>query len=249
MNRLEILGVTITPTNLEDTVSSIAGWVGGAEPGYVCLAAAHSIMACQADNELLRAFNGSSMTVPDGMALVWLLRRRGFTMAGRVYGADLMESTCDRLRERGHFFLVGEEGGADGLAEMLRARHSGLKVVGAFAPPFLPIYDPRWSKSVDLINASGAEIVWVGLGTGKQEKFMAMYREKPEPPVLISVGAAFDFLSGLKPRAPVWMRRSGLEWLFRLATEPRRLWPCYREYPRFALLLLAEALGFGNDKS
>jgi N-acetylglucosaminyldiphosphoundecaprenol N-acetyl-beta-D-mannosaminyltransferase len=132
---------------------------------------------------------------------------------------------------------------AERLAERLSALFPGLRIVGLHAPPFRTLTEQEESAVVERINASEADIVWVGLSTPKQERWMAAFRSRLTPPVLIGVGAAFDFLSGAKPQAPRWMQRSGLEWLFRLASEPRRLWPRYRRYPLFVALAAAQLLG------
>jgi N-acetylglucosaminyldiphosphoundecaprenol N-acetyl-beta-D-mannosaminyltransferase len=163
----------------------------------------------------------------------------------RVYGPDLVVSLCEHGIARGyrHYFYGGETDVAEQLAERLTERFPGLAVAGAVSPPFGALTAGEDAVLVEEINQSHPDIVWVGLGTGKQERWMEEHRAQLEAPVLIAVGAAFDFLSGRKPQAPPWMRRSGLEWLFRLGSEPRRLWPRYREYPRFLVLVLAQSLG------
>jgi N-acetylglucosaminyldiphosphoundecaprenol N-acetyl-beta-D-mannosaminyltransferase len=197
------------------------------------------------DPELRRIFNASGMTTPDGMAIVWLLRLQGHRRVSRVYGPDLMLEVCRAGVAKGyrHFLYGGDEGVANRLAQALVERFPGLRIAGTHTPPFRALTDDEDLQVIAKINASGADIVWVGLSTPKQEWWMAGHLGKIDAPVMVGVGAAFDFLSGRKPQAPLWIQRSGLEWLFRLATEPRRLWPRYRQYPLFVVLAVAQLLG------
>ena len=180
------------------------------------------------------------------MAIVWLLRLQGHRRVERVYGPDLMLSLCRHGLENGlrHFLYGGEASVADLLKTNLTARFLGLQVMGTQTPPFRDLTAEEDGVVVDAINAATqADVVWVGLSTPKQERWMAAHLGRIEAPVMIGVGAAFDFLSGRKRQAPRWMQRAGLEWLFRLASEPRRLWPRYRRYPLFVLLAIAQLLG------
>jgi N-acetylglucosaminyldiphosphoundecaprenol N-acetyl-beta-D-mannosaminyltransferase len=202
-------------------------------------------MEARRDPEFRRILNRSGLTTPDGMAIVWLLRLMGHRQVRRVYGPDLMLAVCEAGVGKGwrHFLYGGGPGIADDLAAHLCARFPGLQIAGTFTPPFGPPTPEEDTHAIAAIGASPADIVWVGLSTPKQERWMAAHVGRVQAPVLIGVGAAFDFLSGRKPQAPSWMQRSGLEWLFRLGTEPRRLWPRYREYPLFALLAIGQLLG------
>ena len=166
------------------------------------------------------------------MPLVWLSRARGFGYVNRVYGPDLMLALCERSLSKGyrHFLYGGAPGVPEKLAENLKRRFPGLDVVGTYSPPFRPLTHEEDERVVRMINEAGPDIVWVGLSTPKQERWMAGHIGRLEAPVLIGVGAAFDFHSGVKRQAPRWMQRSGLEWLFRLLTEPRRLWRRYLIY-------------------
>jgi len=164
----------------------------------------------------------------------------------RVYGPDLMLALCEESKEKGyrHFFYGGAEGVADELAASLTERYPGLQVAGTYSPPFRPLTEDEDQQVVDLINRSGADIVWVGLGTPKQDFWVADHVGRLEAPVLLAVGAAFDFHSGRKRQAPRWMQRAGLEWLFRLLTEPRRLWYRYLVLnPLFIALVTLQLLG------
>ena len=189
---------------------------------------ANTVVEANADARLKRALNDAEIVTSDGMPIVWLLRLMGHR-AERVYGPDVLLAMADRSRDLAlsHYFYGGAEGIAERLAEQLLAKYPGLRVAGIEAPPFRPLSEPERRQVTDRINASGADYVWVGLGTPKQDFWLAENRAELEPAVLFAVGAAFDFLSGTKPRAPRLMQRAGTEWLFRLVTEPRRLWRRY----------------------
>ncbi len=243
-DRVNILGIGIHPVNMIQTIRIIEGWIEERTPNYVCLAAAHSLMACEKDQQLRRIFNRSGLTTPDGMPLVWITKLHGYREVSRVYGPDLMLSMCRRSVDQGyrHFLFGGEPGVAGQLALRLQERFPGLNLVGNITPPFAAVSPEEDQRLVDRINQAGPDVVWIGLGTGKQERWMAEHLGRILAPVMIGVGAAFDFLSGRKSQAPPWLRRMGLEWLFRLVHEPGRLWPRYRQYPRFVLLVLAQAV-------
>ncbi len=240
--RESILGVQISALNMGAALAQLDEWVQGTGSHYICVTPAHSIMECQAHPELRPIFNGSGMTTPDGMAVVWLLRLKGHHQVERVYGPDLMMATCEHGLSRGyrHFLYGGGPGVADELSSCLQSRFPGLEVVGTLTPPYRLMTSQEDAEAVVRINATKPDIVWVGLSTPKQETWMHEHLGKIRAPVMIGVGAAFDFLSGRKPQAPRWIQRNGLEWLFRLCSEPRRLWPRYRQYPLFVFLALRE---------
>jgi len=242
MNRANILGVQVSAIDMAMALEAIRGWIDRREPHYVCVTPAHAIMDYRRDPELLRIANRSGLTTPDGMSIVWLLRLMGHRHVGRVYGPDLMLEVCKHSAAEGwrHFLYGGKPGVADRLASRLEARIPGINIVGTHSPPFRHLSPQKDEEIIRQINDSGADIVWVGLSTPKQERWMADQLGKIAAPVMVGVGAAFDFLSGTKPQAPRWMQRSGLEWLFRLMTEPRRLWRRYIKYPYFALLVLLQ---------
>jgi N-acetylglucosaminyldiphosphoundecaprenol N-acetyl-beta-D-mannosaminyltransferase len=244
-SRVNILGVLVSAIDMPGALDSIAEWISKREEHYVTITPAHAVMDAYQDPELRRIFNASGMTTPDGMAIVWLLKLRGHKHVSRVYGPDLVLEVCRSGVTKGyrHFLYGGDEGVANRLGEKLDERSPGLQIVGTHTPPFRALTEAEDQAVVEAINASQADIVWVGLSTPKQERWMAAHVGRIKAPVMIGVGAAFDFLSGIKPQAPRWVQRSGLEWLFRLATEPRRLWPRYRQYPRFVLLAVAQLLG------
>jgi N-acetylglucosaminyldiphosphoundecaprenol N-acetyl-beta-D-mannosaminyltransferase len=197
-------------------------------------------MAARNDAKVKAALNRSMLTVPDGMGTVWFLRLLGHK-AGRVYGPDLMLEAAQQGWR--HFFLGGEPDAIDRMIARLQKHAPGLAVAGAYCPPFEEMSSEDWETAFDHINSSRADVVWVALGSPRQELWMAQNRGKLDAPLLVGVGAAFDFLSGTKPQAPVWMQRGGLEWLFRLASEPKRLWRRYASYPLFVMLALGQVLG------
>jgi N-acetylglucosaminyldiphosphoundecaprenol N-acetyl-beta-D-mannosaminyltransferase len=203
----------------------------------VCVAAVHTVMACAEDPELRAAVLGATFTVPDGQPLVWALNALGHPLEDRVYGPELMDRACARAARSGlRFYLYGgrNHGALAELARRLRLRHPGLKIVGGQCPPFRALTDAEEQAVADDINRSRADVVWVGIGVPKQEKWMARMRDRLDSPVLVGVGAAFDFHAGLVPQAPDALQRLGLEWAFRLVQEPRRLWRRYLRYnPRF----------------
>ena len=242
--RVNLLGVGISAINMTQAVEAIEEWIIQRQQHYVCITPAHALMDCYFEPELRLIFNNSGLTTPDGMAIVWLLRLKGRTQVSRVYGPDLMLSVCEHSIDRGykHFFYGGVPGAADELTARLQARFSGLQVAGTYSPPFHPLSSREDEAIVERINRTLPDIVWIGISTPKQERWMSEHVGKLSAPVLIGVGAAFDFLSGRKKQAPRWVQRSGMELLFRLASEPRRLWRRYANYPLFVLLVLAQAL-------
>jgi N-acetylglucosaminyldiphosphoundecaprenol N-acetyl-beta-D-mannosaminyltransferase len=214
---------------MDQALAAITGWIARGDRQYVCVTGVHGVMESQRDPELRRIHNAAGLVTPDGMPLVWLARRAGFRHVGRVYGPDLLLACCHASVARGyrHFFYGGNPGVAQRLSDRLVRRFPGLRVVGTYSPPYRPAGAAERDEVVQQINASGADIVWVGLSTPKQERWMDAHRTRLVAPVLIGVGAAFDFHAGIKRQAPRWMQQSGLEWLFRLGQEPRRLWRRY----------------------
>jgi N-acetylglucosaminyldiphosphoundecaprenol N-acetyl-beta-D-mannosaminyltransferase len=241
--RVDILGVRVSAINLDDAVAAIEVWIGRGDRRYVCVTGAHGLMESRRDERLRRIHNEAGLVTPDGMPLVWLARLMGKQRTRRVYGPDLMRRVTAVSAARGYrqFYYGGAEGVAETLQGVLTAAHPRLQVAGAFCPPFRELGAAEDRAIVEAINAARPDIVWVGLSTPKQEWWMANHLGRIEAPVMIGVGAAFDFLAGVKRQAPRWMQRSGLEWLFRLCCEPRRLWRRYAcVVPGFILLLLVE---------
>jgi N-acetylglucosaminyldiphosphoundecaprenol N-acetyl-beta-D-mannosaminyltransferase len=234
-----VLGIPLAVTDYESTLSWIDQAVAARARSYICVAAVHTVMACQEDRELRAAVESADFTVPDGQPLIWALRALGHPLEDRVYGPELMDRACARAARTGQrFFLYGgrNQGALVELTRMLRLRHPGLKIVGGYAPPFRELTDAEDEAVAFEINRSRADVVWVGIGVPKQEKWMARMRDRLDPPVLIGVGAAFDFHAGIIPQAPARMQRCGLEWVYRLRQEPRRLWKRYLKYnPQYVI--------------
>jgi N-acetylglucosaminyldiphosphoundecaprenol N-acetyl-beta-D-mannosaminyltransferase len=249
--RVNILGVGVSAIDMSQALETIERWVARREQHYVCITGVHGIMESQRDEALRRIHNGAGLVTPDGMPLVWLSHLYGRSHVERVYGPDLMLACCERSVARGyrHYFYGGANGVAQRLAERLCRRYAGLIVAGTFTPPFHPLSAMEDDVLVGVINDAEPDIVWVGLSTPKQERWMAGHVGRLRAPALIGVGAAFDFNAGLKKLAPRWMQRSGLVWLFRLGTEPRRLWRRYlRNNPAFIWAVLLQVTGIARHE-
>jgi len=244
--RVNILGVGVSAITLPQAVSIIQEWIAAQAMQYVCVTGVHGVMESQHDRELRRIHNEAGLVTPDGMPLVWISRLKGRSQVERVYGPDLMLAVCEVSERKGyrHFLYGGGEGVAERLASRLKQRFPGLVIAGTFYPPFRPLEPLEDAEIVRRINDTSPDIVWIGLSTPKQERWMRAHVGRLTAPVLVGVGAAFDFHAGLKPQAPRWMQRAGLEWLFRLAAEPRRLWRRYLfNNPRFVFLVVLQMLG------
>jgi N-acetylglucosaminyldiphosphoundecaprenol N-acetyl-beta-D-mannosaminyltransferase len=227
--RANILGVGVSAITMGDALQTIQAWITTRASHFVCVTSVHGIMECQASSRLREVHGKAGLVVPDGMPVVWMAQRLGHRQTRQVYGPDLMRQLSEISARPGyrHFYY----GGAPGIAELLRERMTqaipGLQVVGTLCPPFRPMTPDEDAAAVAQINAANPDIVWVGLSTPKQELWMDEHVGALTAPVLIGVGAAFDFLSGHKQQAPRWVRKTPLQWLFRLASEPRRLWRRY----------------------
>lgn len=244
--RLNVLGVGVSAITQEIALDTIRGWIAGDEQHFVTVTGVHGVMESQRDAQLRRIHNRAGMVTPDGMPLVWLLRRNGYPHASRVYGPDLMLNVCSASSGAGwkHYLYGSTPDVLTDLQAALEHRFPDLHIVGSFSPPFRPLTPEEDEDVVARIDASGADIVWVGLSTPRQEHWMAAHIGRVHASVLIGVGAAFDFHAGRKKQAPAWMQRHGLEWLFRLATEPRRLWKRYlRNNPLFVVSVLRQRMG------
>ena len=233
----EVLGIPVALTDYNRSLGWVDDMVAAGERGYICVSNVHAVMAAQEDPALRDALLGSSLNVPDGMPLVWALNLLGHPLRDRVYGPDLMARACERAAASGQrFYLYGgrNQGALVQLTFNLRTRYPGLQIVGGYSPPHRPLTREEEASVIQEINRSGADVVWVGIGVPKQEKWMASMRRKLDAPVLVGVGAAFDFHAGLVPQAPALLQDAGLEWAYRLMQEPRRLWRRYLRYnPRF----------------
>jgi N-acetylglucosaminyldiphosphoundecaprenol N-acetyl-beta-D-mannosaminyltransferase len=240
---VDVLKIPLALTDYEQTMDWMDAMVARRQRGYVIPAAVHCVMVALEERATWDAVQGG-LVVPDGQPLVWAMRLLGHPDASRVYGPDLMARYCERAARTGtRMFLYGgrNQGALVQLALNLRRRYPGIKIVGGYSPPFRELDDDERAALTGEINGSGADVVWVGIGQPKQEKWMAQMRDAIEAPVMVGVGAAFDFHAGLVPQAPTWMQELGLEWAYRLAHEPRRLWRRYARYnPRFVALFLRQ---------
>jgi N-acetylglucosaminyldiphosphoundecaprenol N-acetyl-beta-D-mannosaminyltransferase len=228
-----VLGIPLALIDYERTLDWIDAAVARGQRGYVCVAAVHTVMACREDPALRAAVLASSMTVPDGQPLVWAMNALGHDLTSRVYGPELMSRACERAARTGtRMFLYGgrNEGALVQLTLNLRRRYPGLKIVGGFCPPHRALTAQEEAAIIEDVERSAADVIWVGIGVPKQEKWMAAMRPRLSAPILIGVGAAFDFHAGLVPQAPDLLQRLGLEWVYRLVHEPRRLWKRYARY-------------------
>lgn len=227
------------------TLAAVEACIATGRRAYVCFANVHAVMEARADAEACRAYERSDLTVADGMPLVWLGRVRGFAEIARVYGPDFTLLACERAAAAGWsvFFYGAAPGVADRMAERLRGRFPALRVAGTLSPPFGDLRPDEDAALVAAVNGARPDLVFVGLGCPRQEKWMASHRAAIEAPVLLGVGAAFDFHAGEVRQAPRWMMRGGLEWLYRLSREPRRLWRRYLLLnPLFVFHLAKEAV-------
>lgn len=233
-----VLGVPVSLINMQKAVSTILSWIGQGQSHYICVRDVHGVMRAQEDADLLEIHDGAGMVTPDGMPLVWIARWRGHAEVSRVCGADLVAELCAATVEPGigHYFYGGKPDVAERMASALTALFPGLKVAGTGTPPFGPMSVEQDVVATETIAAAKPGVVWVGLSTPKQEYWMRDHVGRIPGATLIGVGAAFDFYAGDVKRAPRWMHHSGLEWLHRLGSEPRRLWRRYLVMaPQFVL--------------
>jgi N-acetylglucosaminyldiphosphoundecaprenol N-acetyl-beta-D-mannosaminyltransferase len=234
-----IVGIPIAMTDYDRAMDVMDGMIARGERGYVCCVAVHAVMVAQSDPGMRAALLGSTLTVPDGMPLVWAANLMGEGLQNRVYGPELMRRYNERCRDRGHrVWLYGgrDQGSLAQLALNMHRANPGIRVVGGYSPPFRPLTTAEEDEIARQIDAARPDVLWVGIGVPKQEKWMARMRERLDVPVMCAVGAAFDFHAGRISQAPAWMQRRGLEWTYRIAQEPRRLLPRYLYYnPRFMM--------------
>jgi N-acetylglucosaminyldiphosphoundecaprenol N-acetyl-beta-D-mannosaminyltransferase len=220
-------------TTYDGAMDVMDGMIARRERGYVCAVAVHAVTVAQRDPEMREALLGSTLTVPDGMPLVWAVNMLGENLPHRVYGPELMRRYTRRCAENGHrIWLYGgrDQGSLAQLALNLRRDFPGIRIVGGYSPPFRDLEPHEEDEVVERINADRPDVLWVGTGVPRQEKWMARMRERLEVPVMCAVGAAFDFHAGRISQAPPWMQDRGLEWTYRIAQEPRRLLPRYLYY-------------------
>lgn len=246
LQRVNILGVGLSALNLDSALVAISGALATKTKGYVCVTGVHGVMEAQSDPALRGILNHAFLNTPDGMPMVWAGKLRGFRDMDRVYGPDLMHLVCDWSRQQNytHFLYGGADGVAPELKRRLEEKFPGLKIVGTYTPPFRALNATEEAELIRTVGELKPDILWVGLSTPKQERFMAQYGPKLAATLMFGVGAAFDFHAGRVRQAPRWMQRSGLEWLFRLGCEPRRLWKRYlKNNPVFAWKIFWQLAG------
>jgi N-acetylglucosaminyldiphosphoundecaprenol N-acetyl-beta-D-mannosaminyltransferase len=228
-NRANVLGVGVHAIDLPRAAGIIENAIREGRKGYVCTTGVHGVMEAQRDPQLRKTLNRALLVVPDGMPTVWIGRMQGYTAMKRVFGPDLMLEVCRRSARNGirHFLFGGNPGIANELAEALRRRFPGIKVVGTFTPPFRVLEQSEQLALEKQLETAQPDIVWVGLSTPKQEKFMADNIQRLACKIMIGVGAAFDIHTGHVKDAPNWVKGAGLQWAHRLCQEPRRLWKRY----------------------
>jgi N-acetylglucosaminyldiphosphoundecaprenol N-acetyl-beta-D-mannosaminyltransferase len=236
--RVDVLGVGVSAVSLRGALAEIERWVKEGEQHYVCVTGVHGVIESQQDPELREIHNRSGLTIADGMPVFWSGRFAGSREIERMRGSDFMLALCQLAADRGwsHYFYGGAPGTPELLAERLRSRFPQLRVAGLYSPPFRALSEEENDAIVEEIRRSGADLVWVGLSTPKQERWMAANVERLGAAALLGVGMAFDVHAGLLPQAPRVIQNSGFEWLYRLWNEPRRLWRRYLyANPRFLI--------------
>lgn len=244
--RFNVLGVSVSGMNLGVAVDAMLEAIRERRKGYICVTGVHGVIEAQDDPEFRRILNESFLTTTDGMPLVWLGRHHVGPEVDRVYGPDLMLLALGGMQSKGvrHFFYGGAPGVAEELQEKMLERFPEAVICGTYTPPFRPLTLDEEIELREVMRVHRPDIVWVGLSTPKQERFMAAYLATLPTVLMVGVGAAFDFHSGRVKQAPVWVQRSGFEWLYRMLAEPRRLARRYLvNNPRFLLLIALQLLG------
>jgi len=223
----DVLGVRVDVVQIADVIHHMRQWIDAKGPcRWIAVTGMHGVMVAQDDPGFRNTLQAADLVVPDGISLVWLGRMRGRRLQRRVYGPDLIQGFFGDPVANGtrHFLYGGGPGVAESLASVLKRRYPSVQIVGTITPPFRSLNAEEEDDAVAQINAAAPDVVWVGLSTPKQEIWMQRHRSRLCVPVLVGVGAAFDFISGRVRQAPRWLRDRGLEWLWRLVREPRRLW-------------------------
>jgi N-acetylglucosaminyldiphosphoundecaprenol N-acetyl-beta-D-mannosaminyltransferase len=244
VSAFKVLGVRVNAVQIPGVIAQMENWITDRSPShFVAVTGMHGVTEAQHDPLFKQILNSADLVVPDGMPLVWLGRHHGHPLERRVYGPELMQTFCRATGSKyRHFFYGGMPGVAALIANVLESQH-GINVVGHYSPPFRPLSNQEDEEVVSLINAVRPDVLWIGLSTPKQERWMYEHRPRLLVPAMVGVGAAFDLNSGRSRQAPRWMREHGLEWFFRLLQEPRRLWKRYLIYgSEFACRVILELL-------
>lgn len=249
----DVFGIPVQAVSMAAFLDMTEDWIAAGVRRFICTLDVHALMESQADDEIRRIYRSAAAVVtPDGMPIVWFLRRHGFPAAQRICGPDLMPALFGRSGARSyrHFLYGGSANTLTRLRERLAREFPRAQIVGAYSPPFRALSAAEDALVVDIVNEACPDVVWVGLGAPKQERWMATHFERLRAPVLIGVGAAFDMLAGTVRRAPIIFQRTGCEWMFRIAQEPRRLGKRYlTSNSQFAIRLLGEILQPPNPPS
>jgi N-acetylglucosaminyldiphosphoundecaprenol N-acetyl-beta-D-mannosaminyltransferase len=244
--RVNVLGVGVHAVNMEQAVNFLLESVARRDKGYVCVTGVHGVMEAQSNPRFRHVLNSSLLTTPDGMPTVWVGKTGGHKDMGRVFGPDLMLNVCRESVGRGfaHFLYGGAPGVAEQLKQNLEARFPGIRIVGIYTPPFRPLSMQEHFELVQQVNSLKPDIVWVGLSTPKQERFMAEYIDCLDTHLMLGVGAAFDLHTGRMKDSPEWVKNAGMQWAHRLVQDPRRLWKRYLvNNPKFLMAITAQLLG------
>ena len=234
--RADVLGVKVSAVNMSRAVAIAEEWIDVGRPGYICLTGVHGVMEAHRDANFRSILNAAVINAPDGMPLSWVGRWQGHRAMDRVFGPDFMSTMCSVSVAHGyrHFLYGGQTGVAEALKRALVQRFPGLQIVGTYTPPFRALTPREEDELFSAIQRTQPDILWIGLSTPKQEKFMAAYLDRLHVPLLVGVGAAFDYHTGRLKDSPRWIKRAGLQWLHRLAQDPRRLAGRYlRTHPAF----------------
>jgi len=244
--RINVLGIGVHALNLKSAVAVLQKAIESKTKGYVCVTGVHGVSEAQSDPPFRAILNSALLNTPDGMPMVWTGRWFGFREVKRVYGPDLLLEVCQASQSAGwrHFFYGGAPGTATALTAVLQTRFPRLQIVGTFTPPFRPLTPSELEDLQTQVTSAHPDIIWVGLSTPKQERFMAATLSCLDTTIMIGIGAAFDLVSGKVRQSPRWIQRSGFEWLYRLIQEPRRLWKRYlKNNPLFVYRLFLQLTG------
>ena len=242
----KVLGVQVNAVQIPDVIARMERWISESSAcRFIAVTGMHGVTEAQHDKSFKQILNSADLVVPDGMPLVWLARRHGYPLKRRVYGPELMQTFCGETGAKYRHFLYGGMPGVPELLGKTLKEQFGIQVVGEYSPPFRPLSTEEDEEILARIHAAKPDVLWIGLSTPKQERWMHEHRPALQVPVVVGVGAAFDLNSGRTTQAPVWMRENGLEWSFRLLTEPGRLWRRYLIYgSEFVFSVASELLAW-----
>jgi len=246
-NLANVLGVGVHTVNLQSAALLLETQIRERRKGYVCLAGVHGVMEAQRSSHLKAIFAKAILVAPDGMPIVWISRLQGFAATERVFGPDLMTDIMGRAEFRNcvHFLCGGENGVVDKLRDEMLRRFPWVKIAGIYSPPFRPLSNEEERKFIENVRTLQPDIIWVGISTPKQERFMAHYLPMLDTTLMIGVGAAFLFHTGAIRDSPKWIKQSGLQWLHRLSQEPARLWKRYLlNNPAFVFYAVLQKIGW-----